>query len=180
MLLQRLVNGWAWPSVMAMCTEGWTSWQYTQEIQLQYWGYLWGHVMVNSWRRVIPYLGMLGRFCGNDPGFGDFQSDLVPILYLNTIWLTPLSTEKNCLSLSHLSHLVPEILWSKIGQIFHQIYLLTDFRHFVSIFFFIFIDLRPFWSPYFRKTWDLIGPNCFLHAKPSYYNFGEVPSPPWR
>ncbi len=29
------------------------------------------------------------------PHFGDFQSDWVPILYLNTIWLTPLSAVRN-------------------------------------------------------------------------------------
>ncbi len=26
-----------------------------------------------------------GRFCGDDPCFGDFQSEWVPILYPNTI-----------------------------------------------------------------------------------------------
>ncbi len=34
---------------------------------------------------VLPYLGKVGRFCGDDSHFGDFQSDWVPILYLNTI-----------------------------------------------------------------------------------------------
>ncbi len=28
---------------------------------------------------VHPYLGMVGRFRGDDPRFGDFQSDMVPI-----------------------------------------------------------------------------------------------------
>ncbi len=37
---------------------------------------------------VLPYLGMVGRFRGHDPHFGDFQSDWVPILYINSIWLT--------------------------------------------------------------------------------------------
>ncbi len=37
---------------------------------------------------VLPYLDMVGRFRGDDPPFLDFQSDWVPILYLNTIRLT--------------------------------------------------------------------------------------------
>ncbi len=28
---------------------------------------------------VLPYLGLVRRFRGDDPHFGDFQSDLVPI-----------------------------------------------------------------------------------------------------
>ncbi len=66
---------------------------------------------------VLPYLGMVGRFRSDDLHFWDFQSDWVPILYLNTIRL---STEKIDLSLStSLSHLVPEILGPKVGLIFH-------------------------------------------------------------
>ncbi len=60
---------------------------------------------------------MVGRFRGDDPCFWGFQSDWVPILYLNTIRLTPLSAEKIGLSVSHL---VPEILGPKVGLIFHQ------------------------------------------------------------
>ncbi len=30
---------------------------------------------------VLPYLGMVGRFRGDDPSLGDFQSDWVPILF---------------------------------------------------------------------------------------------------
>ncbi len=44
---------------------------------------------------VLPYLCMAGRFCSDDLRFWDFQSDWVPILYLNTIRLTPLCAEKN-------------------------------------------------------------------------------------
>ncbi len=43
---------------------------------------------------VLPYLGMVGRFRNDEPRFGDFQSNWVLILYLNTIRLTPLSVEK--------------------------------------------------------------------------------------
>ncbi len=44
---------------------------------------------------VLPYLGMEGMFCGDDPHFWDFQSDWVPILYLITIRLTPSFCRKN-------------------------------------------------------------------------------------
>ncbi len=44
---------------------------------------------------VYPYLGMVGRFRGDDPRFGDFQSDWVPILYINTIRLTTSFGRKN-------------------------------------------------------------------------------------
>ncbi len=66
---------------------------------------------------VFTYLGMVGRFLSDDPHFGDFQSDWVPILYSNTIRLTPSFCRKKGLSLSHL---VPEILGPKVCLIFHQ------------------------------------------------------------
>ncbi len=54
---------------------------------------------------VLPYLGMVGRFRGDDPCFGEFQSDWVPIL------------EKIGL---YLSHLFPDILGPKVGLVFQQ------------------------------------------------------------
>ncbi len=43
-----------------------------------------------SWGRgVLPYLGMVGRFLGNDPHFCDCQSDLIPIVWCNQVRLTP-------------------------------------------------------------------------------------------
>ncbi len=80
---------------------------------------------------VLLYLGMVGRFCGDDPIFGDFQSDWVPILFLNTIHWPPLSAEKIGLSPSYV---VLEILGPEVNLIFHQNVFLTDFNHFVSIF----------------------------------------------
>ncbi len=77
---------------------------------------------------VLPYLCMVGRFCGDDPRFCDFQSDWVPILYLNTIRLTPsFSRKKICLSLSHL---VPEILGPTVGLMFHHNVLFNRFKAF--------------------------------------------------
>ncbi len=57
---------------------------------------------------------ILGHGKGGSVGF---SIRLVPILYLNTIRLTPLSAEKIGLSLSHL---VLNILGPKVGLICHQ------------------------------------------------------------
>ncbi len=87
---------------------------------------------------MLPYLNMVGRLRGNDPRlfiylFIFFQSDWVPILYLNTIQLIPSFCRKNRFVLN-LSHLVPDILGPKVGLIFTKMYYLTDLKHFVSIF----------------------------------------------
>ncbi len=91
--------------------------------------------------RVLPYLGMVRRFCRDDPVLGLFNpnytwtrpisslaEDWVPILYLITIRLTPSFCKRIN---SSLSHLVPETLQHKVSLIFHQMYYLTDFKHFV-------------------------------------------------
>ncbi len=44
---------------------------------------------------VLPYLGMVGRFHGDDPHFGNFQSEWVPTLYRSTIRLTPYFCRNN-------------------------------------------------------------------------------------
>ncbi len=65
---------------------------------------LWIHGVVGEWflghlwcdpGGVHPYLGMVGRFRGDDPRVLDFQSDWVPILYINIIRLTPSFGRKN-------------------------------------------------------------------------------------
>ncbi len=76
--------------------------------------YIIPYFIVNFCPGVLPYLGMVGRFHGDDPCFGDLQSEWVPILYLNMIGLTSSFCRKNGLSLS------PEILGPKVGIIFHQ------------------------------------------------------------
>ncbi len=49
-----------------------------------------------SWgRRVFAYLGMVGRFHGDDPDFCDCRSNLVPIVWCNQIRLTPSFCRKN-------------------------------------------------------------------------------------
>ncbi len=79
-------------------------------------------IMTSGW--VLPYLGMIRRFRGDAPQFGDFQSDWFLILYHNTIRLTPSFCEKNGLSLSNL---VPEIIGPKVGLSFHQNILFNRF-----------------------------------------------------
>ncbi len=74
--------------------------------------------------RLLPCLVMVGRFCGDDPRYWDFLSKWVPILSLITIWLTPLSANKNSL---FLSHLVSGILGLKSCPIFHQNVLFDSF-----------------------------------------------------
>ncbi len=51
---------------------------------------------------VHPYLGNVGRFRGDDPRFFYFKCDWVPILYLNTIRLTPLFLQKKSVCLYHI------------------------------------------------------------------------------
>ncbi len=45
--------------------------------------------------RVLPYLGIVGRFYSDDPHFWDFESDWVPFLSFIMIWLTPSFCRKN-------------------------------------------------------------------------------------
>ncbi len=56
---------------------------------------------------VLPYLGMVGRFCIDDPIFVIFNLIGSPCYTLTQSDCPPLSAEKIGLSLSHL---VPEIL----------------------------------------------------------------------
>ncbi len=52
-------------------------------------------IIASTQGRVPLYLGMLGRFCGDDSSFWDFQSNWVPILYLSSILFTPSFCTKN-------------------------------------------------------------------------------------
>ncbi len=120
---------------------------------------------------VLPYLGIIGRFRGNDPRFGDFQSDYVPILHLCDIlyeyictWrLVPLPStyiliqditpqynpiDPFCLQKKiglSLSHLVLEILGPKLGKFFQQNVLFNRFHAFCINFL---LDFQPNWPPF--------------------------------
>ncbi len=96
----------------------------------------------------LPYLGMVGRFRGDDPRVWNLRSNWVPI-WRRSDW-PRLSADKIGFSLSHL---VPEILWPKFCLVFQNV--LTVFKHFVSVFSFIFypffIYLRSFWPVNLKK-----------------------------
>ncbi len=81
------------------------------------------HCLDHTPRWILPYFGMVGRFRGDGPHFLNFQSDWVPILYLNPFQLTSLQKK---IGLS-LSHLVLEILGPKFVLIFHQNVLFNRF-----------------------------------------------------
>ncbi len=103
--------------------------------------------------------------------WGDFQSDWVPILYLNTIRMTS-SAEKISLSLSHLA---PEILGPTIGLMFHQnvlfniLGILYQFSPWYSIqvtsFSLILNLFDPSFSKNFRSDWVQF---LFTCCEPSY------------
>ncbi len=84
----------------------------------------------------------------------------------------PLSAEKISLS-------------PKVGLILHQnVYYLTDFKHFVSIYALIFNPIDPLlylfkytWPLIFRKPLDPIGSNFCSLAESAYQKFDEVPPP---
>ncbi len=73
---------------------------------------------------ILPYLGMVGRFRGDDPGLWDIQSDWF-LFYTSaqSDW-PPLSAEKIGLSLLYL---VPEIIVLKVLIILHQNVLFNRF-----------------------------------------------------
>ncbi len=71
----------------------------------------------------LPYLGIVERFSCDDPCLWDFQSDLVPNLYLNPT--DPPFLQKK-INLSQ-SHLIPDILGPKIDLIFQPNVLFNRF-----------------------------------------------------
>ncbi len=106
----------------------------------------------------------------------DCQSNLVPIVWCNQIWLTPSFFRKICLCLSHL---VPEIHGHKVGLILHHFFPFCINFH---------LNFRSNWPPFslvldlidpsFYKTLDLIGSIFLSCAEPHYRKFGEVPPHP--
>ncbi len=75
------------------------------------------------------------------PVFDIFRSHWVPFLSPTRSYCPPLSAEKIGLSLSHL---VREIIWSKVGQKFHKNLSFDHFEAFVPIFSLIFDLIDPF------------------------------------
>ncbi len=132
---------------------------------------------------VLRYMGMVAQFCSDDSHFSDFQSDWLPILYLNTVRLTHSFCRKK-IGIS-LSHLVPEIPVPKDGLLFHQDGLFGRFKTFRINFPLPFLYYWPPFSlilnlltPHFHKTLDLIGSiffTCWTRVPKIYWS---IPSPP--
>ncbi len=57
--------------------------------------FLWNTRTFHEGRGVLRYLGMVGRFCSNDPCLCGCRSNLVPIVWCNQIRLTPYFSRKN-------------------------------------------------------------------------------------
>ncbi len=86
---------------------------------------------------ALPNLKMVENFHSIDPCFFTFfRSHWVPFLCPTRSYWPPLSAEKIGLSLSHL---VPDIIWPKVGLFFTNICHLTLLKQFVPIFSLIFV-----------------------------------------
>ncbi len=134
---------------------------------------------------VLPYLGMVGRFCGDGPCFWVFRSDWVLILCITTIWFT---TSRSFFLQKKIGlcllHLVPEIYGPKVDLIFLiKMYYITVFKHFVSIFslnfLFTFSLILDCFDPLFlqnlRSDWVQ-----FFNPATKYQKFGEIPPGVWH
>ncbi len=73
-------------------------------------------------RGVLPYLGMVGRFHGDDPHFCDYQSDLVPIV------------SRNSDTFHSVSHMYVTILQLLILNINNLLFLTSTIYRYVMIF----------------------------------------------
>ncbi len=131
----------------------------------------------------LPYLGMVGRFRGDDPCFRDFQSDWVPVLCKTQFEWPPSFCRKKSVCLYHL--FLQRYKNLNLVYFFTKMCYLTDFKHFVSTFSLIFNPIDSLFrrfsilvTPHFHKTLDLIVSKCFSCAEPGYKIFLEVPPPP--
>ncbi len=112
-------------------------------------------LQISRW--VLSYFGMVGRLRSDDHDLWDFQSNWVPILYLNMIQLTTSFCRKNqFVSITFSCRDTRTKSWSNVSP---KCIILTDFKHFVSIFslFFLF-NWPPFslilnlFDPSFSQT----------------------------
>ncbi len=114
--------------------------------------------------------------------FDIFRSHWVPFLCPTRSYWPHFSAEKIGLSLSHL---VPEVIWPKVGLKFHTNLSFDHFEAFVPIFFLL--DFRSNWPP-FLQFLDLFDPSflqnlrsCWVHFFIACWTlnqkFGEVPPP---
>ncbi len=73
-----------------------------------------------------------------------------------------------------LSHLVSEILWPTLGQIFHQMYYLTIIKYFASIYSLIYDPVDPLVS----LVLDLTNPACLQNVRANWLHFLLYAEPP--
>ncbi len=121
------------------------------------------HSGVEGRGAALKYLKMGENFRSIETCFRHFPIPLGPLLTLTRYYWPSLFAKTNCLSLSHL---VPEIIWSKVGLFFlTKICHLTLLMQFVPIFSLIFnlVDhlihclILDLFYPSFYKTMDHIG-----------------------
>ncbi len=127
---------------------------------------------------------MEGNLRSIDPRFWHFPIPLGPLLCPTRSYWPPLSTEKISLSLSHS---VPEIIWAKIGLIFHKNLSFDHFETFCTNFlhdcrsyspFFFFFILHTSFSPFiFTKSQISLGPFFHLVLDPPTENLVKCPPP---
>ncbi len=100
----------------------------------------------NTWK-------WLGTSALLPPIFDIFQSHWVPFVCTTRYYWPSLSAEKNCLSLSHL---VPELIWPKVGVFYF--YPNLSFDTFNAICTNFLLDFRSCWPPF-----SLLNIWSFLH-----------------
>ncbi len=100
---------------------------------------------------TLPYLKVVGNFPRIDILFWHFQILLGPFVYVIRSYWHLLSAEKISLSLSHV---IPEIIWTKVGLIVAQICHLTILKHIVPISFLISNLVDPFFFLLFLDHFD--------------------------
>ncbi len=98
---------------------------------------------------VLAYLGMVGRFCGDDPHFCNCQSNLDPIVWYNQIWMTPSFCQNNQFVSTTLSSRYMDIY---LVSILHQFSIqLTPFSSVLDL-----IDLSIFYRVPNLQTENLV------------------------
>ncbi len=131
---------------------------------------------------ALTYLNMVGNFHSIDPCFWYFSIPSGPFLWTTRSYWPPLSAEKIGLSLSHL---VPEIIWPKVGLIFHTYLTVDHFKAFCTNFRY---DFRSYWHPFLQfldlfdpsflqKNLDPVGSILSLHAGPLPIIWWNAPPP---
>ncbi len=128
----------------------------------------WKYKDLSLGKGLLPYLGMVGRFCGDDPRFCDCRSDLVLLYSVTRSDWPPLSAEKISLGLSHL---IPEIRGHKVP---FCINFCPNFRSNWPLFSLVLDLIDPSFLQNFRSDWV----HCFIICRTSLPNiWWSTPTP---